>query len=434
MINMHKKIMLIILTILLVLLLGPSLVKADGFGIVYYPDRSSFALHTEETQVAAINYEDGREKLLLAVKFRRLENNSVVWIIPVPANASDVKINILKTFPRFSGEDILLQAEEVKGDVTATASLVASLSLVFPIYYVVWFGSLTFTFMGDRGEVEIHAHIEKEGIVTEVVTAENANALYDYLRGKNITIAAGSIPIIDDYIGKTYSFVVSWVEYIEYETKMPAIFVDFPTDEIYYPLKPTGVYGAAEIPTLIYVVGYAEPRLYPEIEPFTEYRYFTGGISGDYPEFYGNAKPSIYTRIIIGRLITSEGYIIGQSSTPPSANFVDDLWIEKFERPPASVQRAMLTLFIHENMLYFAIGWLIITSLLAGGLTGYLVFRDFKKFALIGLANCITIIGLIIATFAFVKEKRANFIGIFLIMFLLIDFLVILPIVAILIL
>ena len=147
MINMHKKIMLIILTILLVLLLVPSLVKADGFGIVYYPDRSSFALHTEETQVAAINYEDGREKLLLAVKFRELKNNSVVWIIPVPANASDVKINILKAFPRFSGDDILLQAEEVKGDVTATASLVASLSLIFPIYYVVWFGSFRVWFL-----------------------------------------------------------------------------------------------------------------------------------------------------------------------------------------------------------------------------------------------------------------------------------------------
>ncbi len=430
-IRINKKTRLIMLAILLGPLLIPSLVKADGFGIVYYPDRSSFGLHTEETQVAAINYEDGREKLLLAVKFRELQNNSVVWIIPVPANASDVKINIFKAFPRFSGEDILLQAEEVKGDVTATASLVASLSLIFPIYYVVWFGSLTFTFMGE-GEVEVHAHIEKEGVVAEVVTAENANALYDYLKGKNITIAAGSIPIIDDYIGKTYSFVVSWVESIEDETKMPAIFVDFPTDEIYYPLKPTSVYGDAEIPTLIYILGYAKPKLYPEIEPFTEYRYFTGGISGDYPEFYGDAKPSEYTRIIIGRLITSEGDMIGQSSTPPSVNFVDDLWIEKFERPPASVQRAMLTLFIHENMLYFAIGWLIITSLLAGGLTGYLVFRDFKKFALIGLANCFTIVGIIIATFAFVKEKRANFIGIFLIMFLLIDFLVILPVVAIL--
>ncbi len=410
------------------------MVGADGFAI--YTDRSSFALHTEKTQVAAINYEDGREKLLLAVKFRELRNNSVVWIIPVPANASDVKINILEAFPHFYGDDILLRAEEVKGEIPASVSLFVSMSQIytFPLFLSYW-GAMTFTFMGG-GEVEIYAHIEKEGIVTEVVTAEDANALYNCLEGKNITIAVESIPTIDDYIGKTYSFVVSWVESIEDETKMPAIFVDFPTDEIYYPLKPTSVYGDAEIPILIYVVGYAKPRLYPEIEPFTEYRYFTGGISGDYPEFHGDAKPSKYTRIMIGEEITSMTWMkTGKPlPTPPSASFVDDLWIEKLERPPASVQRAMLTLFISENMLYFVIGLLIVTSLLAGGLTGYLVFRDFKKFALIGLANCFTMVGIIFATFCFVEKKRANFIGFFSIIFLLIDFLVILPVVAILIL
>jgi len=105
--------------------------------------------------------------------------------------------------------------------------------------------------------------------VTEVVTAEDADALYDYLKAKNITIPVGSIPIIDDYIGETYSFVVSWVKSIRDERKMPAIFVDFPTREIYYPLKPTSVYGDAKIPAFIYVIGYARPKLYPEIEPFT---------------------------------------------------------------------------------------------------------------------------------------------------------------------
>ena len=430
----------IILTILLFLSLVPSLVKADGLAISPVPDRSSFALHSEETQVAAINYEDGREKLLLAVKLRELKNNSVVWIVPVPADACDVKINIFEKFPHFSGSDILLRAKEVKGDIAATASLVVSTSQIYtlPLYYVYWLG-LSVGFMGPgRGGVEVHAHVEKMGVVTEVVTAESADALYDYLKGKNITIAVGSIPIIDDYIGKTYSFVVSWVKSIE-EGKMPAIFVDFPADEIYYPLKPTSVYGDAEIPVLIYVVGYAKPKLYPEIEPFTEYRYFTGGIeySPSLKEFYGDAKPSKYTRIMIGEEITEWRYLIAYHRplpTPSSASFVEDLWIEKLERPPAPVERAMLTLFVHENMLGFIIGWLIVASLLSGGLTGYLMFREFKKFAFIGLANCFTIIGTIIATFVFVKEKRAGFIGFFSIIFLLIDFLVILPVVAILIL
>jgi len=421
MINMNRKTISVTLTTLLLLLLVPSSVKADGFSI--YTDSSFFSLHTEETQVAAINYESGREELFLAVKLRKLESNSVVWIIPVPANASNVNINILEQFPQFYGEDILLRAEEIKNEVLATASILVSMSQIYttPLLAILGSMALTFSFMGE-GDVEVHAHIEKEGIVTEVVTAENANALYDYLKTKNITIAVGSIPIINDYIGKTYSFVVSWVKSIEDERKMPAIYVSFPTDEIYYPLKPTSVYGNTEIPILIYVAGYAKPKLYPEIEPYTEYRYFKGSTFGT------------YTRITIGQTPTTKGTTIGQSSTPPSTNFVDDLWIEKFAQPPASVERAARTLFIHENMLYFIIAWLIIASMLAGSLTGYLMFRDFKKFALIGLANCFTIVGTIIATYTFVKEKRANFIGFFSIIFLLINFLVILPIVAILIL
>lgn len=421
MINMNKKTISVTLIILLFLLLVPSSVNADGFSI--YTDTSFFALHTEETQVAAINYENGREELFLAVKLRELENNSVVWIIPVPANASDVNINIMEQFPQFYGEDILLRGEDVKEEVLATASILVSMSQIYtsPLLAILWSMTMTFAFMGE-GDVEVHAHVEKEGIVTEVVTAENANALYDYLKTKNITIAAGSIPIIDDYIGKTYSFVVSWVKSIEDERKMPAIYVSFPTDEIYYPLKPTSVYGDTKIPVLIYVAGYAKPKLYAEIEPSTEYRYFKGSTFGT------------YTRITIGQSPTTKGTMISQLSTPPSANFVDDLWIEKLEGPPAPIERAARAYFIRENMLYFIIAWLIVASVLAGSLTGYLLFRDFKKFTLIGLANCFTIVGTIIATYAFVEKKRANFIGLFSIIFLLINFLVILPTVAILIL
>jgi hypothetical protein len=196
---MNRKTISVTLTTVLLLLLVPCSAKADGFSI--YTDSSSFALHTEETQVAAINYENGREELFLAVKLRELENNSVVWIIPVPANASDVNINILEQFPQFYGEDILLRGEDVKKEVLATASILVSMSQIYtsPLLAILWTMSMTFSFMGE-GDVEVYAHVEKEGIVTEVVTAENANALYDYLKTKNITIATGSIPIIDDYI------------------------------------------------------------------------------------------------------------------------------------------------------------------------------------------------------------------------------------------
>jgi hypothetical protein len=61
MINIARKTMLVTPTILLFLLIIPFSVKADGFSI--YTDSSFFSLHTEETHVAAINYENARAKL-----------------------------------------------------------------------------------------------------------------------------------------------------------------------------------------------------------------------------------------------------------------------------------------------------------------------------------------------------------------------------------
>jgi len=425
---------------ILAFLLTPCLVKADGFSI--YADRSFVALHGENTQIAAINYEDNKEKLLLAVKFEQLVNDSIVWIVPIPANASDVKINIMEEFPMFHGSDILLRVDENREDVTNGIAMFASLSQIYTFPFTIFFYYGVFGMAG-KG-VEVYAHVEKEGIVTEVVTAENANALYDYLREKNITLDVGSIPIIDDYIGENYTFVVSWVTTIERETyRTPAIFIEFPTDKIYYPLKPTSIYGERGIPILIYVIDFVKPEIYPEIEEYSQYKYFEGSMwAGSWlKEFYAKAEQEYermsaslyYTRIMIG---AEEDWIVGRGETletPSAENFVDDLWMEKLEKPPPTVERALVTLnnieFLSENLLFVIIIWLILVSLLTGGLVGFLLFRNVKKFSLIGLANCFTIIGLLLATLAFVKEKRALFIVSFTIVFLIVNFLVISPIV-----
>jgi len=284
-----KKIALLPVIMFLLFTFLPLPTRADGFAI--YTDRTYFALHDETTQVAAINYENGREKLLLAVKLDKLMDNSVVWIVPVPADASKVKINIFQEFPEFSGEDILLVAEESKEVVRHTALIIASTQIwTYPFLAAIMMSQIGH-FLPPG--VEVHAHVEKEGIVTEVITAETATGLYQYLEGKNVTIPPGSIPVLNEYIGQNYAFVTSWVKSIHAEDKAitPAIFVEFPTDKLYYPLKPTSVYGEKQIPVLLYVIGCVSPNLYPDIENFTEYRYFLGSISGP-PELYHRNEES----------------------------------------------------------------------------------------------------------------------------------------------
>lgn len=64
---------------------------------------------------------------------------------------------------------------------------------------------------GIESDVIVYEHLDKEGISSEIITAKTTNGLYDYLKSKGLKIESGSIPVLDNYIGKDYFFVVSWM-------------------------------------------------------------------------------------------------------------------------------------------------------------------------------------------------------------------------------
>lgn len=419
-----KKFALLLLVILFLSAFLPSVVKADGFTI--RTESSYFALHDETAQVAALNYEDGREKLLLAVKLGQLVDGSVVWIVPIPAEPSEVEINILEEFPEFNGFDILRKANWSKNRVDDTAWAVAA-SQFFSLLLV---PTNVGRFLGPGGAptVVVHAEVEKEGIATQVITAETATALYEYLKGKNVTIPFGSIPVLDEYIGRNYAFIASWVKSIPTENgeRTPAISVEFPTDRLYYPLKPTSIYGEREIPVALYVLGYAKPNLYAEIEGFTDYSYVRGTCVGS-TEFYdGGVYSGTFTRIMIG---SGNGWE-PRLPTPAARNFVKDLWMEKLDGAPLEVKKALVQIAIVSPM--GLVSWFFGLCLVSGALAGFIVFRKPKKFAFIGLANFFGLIGVPIATFVFARKegrilRLLGFIGLFWVLFLAINFLVVWP-------
>ncbi len=432
-----KKIVILLLVMLFLFASVPSEVRADGLGIQI--ESTSFALQDETAQVAAINYEDGREKLLLAVKLGELTSGSVLWIVPVPARASEVKIDVCQEFPEVRGVDMLKEAElgkRVVGDV----ALNVAMTQILPGIFLPNVGR----FIGAEApeQVQVYAHVEKEGITAEVVTAETGHALDEYLQERKVAVPSGSIPVIDEYIGKNYSFVVSWIESRPTERKdvTPAIFVEFPTDKLYYPLKLTSAYGNQRIPVQLTILGYVKPNLYPEIERFTKCRYFYSfpfSAIGGPAEFYGQAfesyqHPSGTVWHSIGGFTTIE---IGNASgsilkgrTPAAKSFVDDLWMERLDDLPEEVQEVLDRIeerawFFRENWLVLFIPWLICLSLASGSLAGLILHRKPKKFALIGLANCLTQVGLIIATIFLAREegKRLKFILLFWVLFLGLD-------------
>ena len=198
----------------------------------------------------------------------------------------------------------------------------------------------------------------------ELVTAENGNALYDYLTNKGLKVQKNAISIFDSYIGKEYSFVVAWINVLPYHyyepySKKVGIFITFPINKVFYPLLPTSIYGNKFMPINIYLLGYFEPKVCPEIKGYikTSYYvqdYFSTGLS----EFFGSTTLMnlAYTNVEI---------------RAPSKYFVRDLYFEE------SHQAKFFSFIVsHQILVIFVVMFI---SAVAGSIAGFIVYRKIKK-------------------------------------------------------
>ena len=58
-----------------------------------------------------INYENGREKMLLSVDVQNSDTDSF-WAFPVPASPEEVTLDLIDSFPRLYGRDFKEEVEE----------------------------------------------------------------------------------------------------------------------------------------------------------------------------------------------------------------------------------------------------------------------------------------------------------------------------------
>jgi ribose/xylose/arabinose/galactoside ABC-type transport system permease subunit len=133
--------------------------------------------------------------------------------------------------------------------------------------------------------------------------------------------------------------------------------------------------------------------LFDEIESYAKTNYYVQSYVDKWSlrEFFGNSEAKEYTKLEI---------------YAPSKYFKEDLWFS--EGAPAKVSYASGIYYaISEHTLISAILLILVISAAAGAVAGLIVFREIKKYALVGLANIFTIIGLAIAV-AFTKTKRID--------------------------
>ncbi len=272
------------LALVMIFIISPLSAIADG-GVIRPLPNGDWTWADEKSQQAFINYENGIEKMIIAADIDE-GNSDIAWIVPVPSNSNNIKLDISQELPVFVGDEVMSKAK-INFDESLKNSYAAGL---LGQVWTLPFSIMMFVSLGGSGSgggssnlisdnpISIDYHIEKSGMIAEVITAKNKQSVYDYLSQKGLNIKQGSISELDYYIEKNYSFVVSWIATKENYVKNKGergIFISFPTKKIYYPLILTSVYGEAKIPVVVRVLDYVKPEIFPEIKPYTDTSYFT---------------------------------------------------------------------------------------------------------------------------------------------------------------
>jgi len=416
---------------------------ATADGMTFLGDPDMMLLQPENDQAGAIWYGNGHENLLLSVSLDwRQQGNRSVWIFPVPARPQEVNIDVIRGFPTYDGISLSDKYAMSVGTVAVASASYATFPLTTPVFLLAaagWPSGFSAGFAGapplGSGDVVVWERVDRCGLMSEVVSAKDASALSGYLAAQNLSLPDGSLTMLDDYIAKDYSFVVTSVENVTaYREQFPSqssgisgpvytesgsddalgVFVRFPTDRIFFPLKPTRAYGNRTVPLLLTVNGFVTP-VFPDgtgsratVSYLEQDSYSPPESLKDFFSGQEDKKPFAYTKILLA---------------VPAEEYTDDLWLDNAVPPQVSTLSLVSAYYPLIGIFLY-----ILLSVLAALLAGLLVFArgSVKPVRLLehGLWNCATLIGFVYATRRYLvlpeseKKKRARFVGVFILLFL----------------
>ena len=258
---------------------------ADGGMYRYVTADDAWATATERAQFGIINFNAGQEKMILSIQVEAADLSSDVtrtaWIFPIPSDPQDISLDHLALTPRMTGEPInRLAAKAVSGDPAWAYCVLGSQLYTFPLVASLLLYTVMLPMGGPGGignnSVMNFERMEKHGVTSEVISAESSDALFNYIHGKGIDLPETAKSALAGYIGKNYSLVLSQITNLDIfrasaqvvnqggvGVYVMGIEVDFPSKDIFFPLKLTSVYEDAQIPIVVQVLGNVKPIVYP---------------------------------------------------------------------------------------------------------------------------------------------------------------------------
>ncbi len=409
----------------LLLLLFTPLIFADGAAWVY---RDRWDLQPETNQYAIIDFENGYQRFGMTIEMdTNLPGQKAVWVLPIPASPTSTDINLVEGFPAFSGTSISKQA----GDVVIGSALLSAGWSTFPLslpllFFFVIIGRGSVMMAADYKEgsayysgISIYERVQLGGVTSDLVATDDPRELTNYLESKGIDLNWEYRSTLGEYVGKEYSFVITYIsdwekflarDRLQKDRSPLSLKVNFPSDKPYFPLKLTSLYGDISIPITIVMVGNFKPELYSEISSGVKTEYYRNGrVIESYEDYYRNSD--YYDGS--GKYVGPERYDVKDFFRPgrnlnnleytkieinsPSRNFKDDLWFS--EGLPIHYEFKKL---VADNFWAFFILTMAIISALASIAAGRLVFKEppisDQRLALHGLWNFSTMVGFILAT------------------------------------
>ena len=353
----------------------------------------------EREQRAVISHCNGVEKMLIAVSLELADEDNALWIFPVPGTPERVKLDVVDSFPQFRGRD---PRPKARGIVTN----VMSIALATQIYTVPFIMTPHLGRVADVDllkSVSIHKEVEKWGIHTEAITAESIEGLESYLKAKDVGIDRNELKAFEDYLSKKYVLVIAWIssremlleKFPEYGTdkrisqeRWPCLYVEFDTERAFYPLRPTGTYGAEVIPIFLRVIGYV--RLEADsafAEKFRVRHYKQETLPKGTPSQLANdmsATDLCYTSIEFRDL---------------AEILTEDLWLTPIEVKGIEYAETVISVMGNRYIYFiFTICFILAVSYVSAGLAGLVLFRKWSGYAQLGLWNVLTIYAFYIAT------------------------------------
>lgn len=372
-----------------VLLFASPVVLADGMVFsLSARDFSSAVPVTEEIQQAIIAHENGREGMLLAVNFNLEDDEKAFWLFPVPGRPEDVKADVVDTFPPIEG---------IRPGAFAHLRLRVLFDLQMLSQPYTWPFMCLMSSLGKAGmDLNVHSVVEKHGLRIETLSAETTGALAAHLKEKEINISEPELAAFSDYLSEQYSLVFveiasreellrQFPDYEHYQRedqgRWPCVFVEFPSEKIFFPLKPTASYQES-LRIIVKVLEFVK----------NERELNDSWKSGFYQQTNTDALPNVFKPYITGEPLCYTVY----DFSGDAAELTDDLWMEPFVPKRVRYAQYINTLF------QFGGGWAIIVPGAAffllqswgcAGLAGLIFYRKWKPYAVLGLGNIVTLYG-----------------------------------------